>query len=309
MSNRCHRKAFTLVELLVVIGVIAILIALLLPAVQQAREAARRSKCTNNLKQIGIAIHNYHDVHNSLPFGVGGIASGRRLLQPPTGWQALILPQLEQTAIYNEINFEVAHTDNHFTYGNISQDHVVNSYHCPSATIFRSVSSSENDAYTMHYYGVTGPVGASITGATYDSNNTSHAHGGMAMQGMFHTRGEKLRFRDVTDGLSSTFTIGELSWDDAGVYRHWLRGSEVTTPGGTNAGPTPGVKNIEYAINLFQLGAGSADFNSVSFGSNHVGGANFLFGDGSVTFLSENIDLGTYKSLASINGGEVAAAQ
>ncbi|MCB9953315.1 MAG: DUF1559 domain-containing protein [Planctomycetaceae bacterium] len=296
MVPRLRRRGFTLIELLVVIAIIAVLIALLLPAVQQAREAARRSQCKNNLKQIGLALHNYHDVYSTFPMGATRITEG-------LSWHVAILPQMEQAPLYDK--FEFGSTT--MTPNDDRWDQTTNLPHCrfspmpiylcPSGT---QVVADDNAAnYTTHYYGVAGPTGINpATGAAY-SENTSGSHGGFSREGLF-TFGEVRRMRDITDGTSTTLAVGEISWTKRNGnntrYRSWTRGGQLNSH-------LAGAKNVAQQINADY----TALFNDMSFGSNHVGGAQFLMGDGAVRFLSENIDYNLLLSLASIGGGEVVS--
>ena len=299
-----RNRAFTLVELLVVIAIIGILIALLLPAVQAAREAARRSQCSNNMKQQGLGLHNYHDTFKTLP--PGGLSHqnhGNRL-----AWTVLILPFIEQGTLHDQIDFNADNFSASFDVG-INQ---VAAYTCPSATVIQSEYTSEaynNEVnYTTHYCGVHGPKGTNPqSGSSYRVRNDSgwEGHGGYAMQGAMPgpdqgTLGGPCRFRDIRDGTANTFLVGELSWDDANCYRTWIRGISGVTAGSS--------KNVAYGINV-QPYNNANNFNDVSFGSNHPGGCQFAMVDGSVKFVSETVDFDVYLSTASRDGGEVATVE
>lgn len=281
------RRGFTLVELLVVIAIIGVLIALLLPAVQQAREAARRMSCTNQLKQLGLALHNYHDTHGAFPYGSWGAASY-------VGWHVSILPFLEQQALYDQFDTTKAYN---VSPNDVLRETRVDAYMCPSAV--REMSEAESEFYTMHYLGVMGPVGTNpqTSGIEYPHNSGSGSYGGFALSGMW-AHGEVRRIRDVTDGTSNTLFVAEKSWSfpngSDSKFREWTRG------GRKNEFMIP-CKNIEFSINSNEV----SRFNSISFGSNHPGGCMFTQGDASVRFLSETIDYNTYLSMASMNGGEV----
>ena len=303
------RKAFTLVELLVVIAIIGILIALLLPAVQAAREAARRAQCSNNMKQLGIALHNYHDTFKTLPPGGNwhrpntAAISGNEL-----SYAVLILPFMEQSTLHDQVDFKAHNWTDNMAVAIIRVDGL----QCPSGTIMESTYSPENlngvRAFTKHYYGVLGPKGTNPQSTqAYPVHNAGGwgAHGGYATTGAMpgpgpDTDGTDLggpcKFRDVTDGTSNTFMLGELSWDDSDAYRAWIRG--------INGAACASAKNITYGINLRRYPV--VGFNDISFGSNHPGGCQFAMVDGSNHFVSETIDFDVYLSLASRNGGEVA---
>ncbi|HWL10786.1 MAG TPA: DUF1559 domain-containing protein [Planctomicrobium sp.] len=303
------RQAFTLIELLVVIAIIAILVALLLPAVQQAREAARRSQCKNNLKQLGLALHNYHDVHNVFPpGGMGRGAASLRFNQ--LSMHVLLLPYIEQSALYQQIDFSLLKPSGQSNHYELYRDFAKNKiqvFLCPSSMreTDQTVSGGQltnSDVYTMHYYGVMGPIGVNpLTEANYAADAVSSSgdnptgNGGFARQGVFYDL-SSTRMRDITDGTSNTFGLGEISWNDATtVFRMWIRG--------TSSSAAASCKNVVYPINA--MGPASGNFNSISFGSQHTGGTHFGMCDGSVRFVSENIDLGVYMGTASRNGGEV----
>jgi prepilin-type N-terminal cleavage/methylation domain-containing protein len=295
-----RRKAFTLVELLVVIAIIGILVALLLPAIQAAREAARRTECNNKLKQLGLALHNYHDTYKLLP--PGGMSGGNRL-----GWQVLILPFLEMQALHSQINFE-AYTGNGYdtAVSGSLQTEPVPPYICPSAVRAKWFENGSNTIYTTHYYGIMGPKGTNVaTGGTYRWDNTSAAgHGGHALQGAMLRR-DSVGLNEVLDGTSNTFLVGEMSWSrtkdnlDNTSFRKWYRGCDGSAAAST--------KNILDGINITRYN-GSNNFNDVSFGSEHPGGCQFARCDASVKFVSDNIDIGVYKATASKDGGETELA-
>ena len=285
MKVRRSPRGFTLIELLVVIAIIAILIALLLPAVQQAREAARRSTCKNNLKQIGIAFHNYHERFNSFPAGAVNLTQGM-------SWHYSILPDIDQGPRFDQFD----HGQRFDTAVNrpLCRDSQIPVYMCPSGT---KVSADDTNLdFTAHYYGVMGPTGTNATtGAAYNEN-IAGGHGGFSREGIFQF-GEVRRIRDIRDGTSNTMVAGEISWSDRNLnvtrYRAWTRGGQ------RNEFMAP-AKNLAQNIN----GDDTTNFNDMSFGSNHTGGCQFLLGDGSVHFISENIDYNTYLAGGSIGGGE-----
>jgi prepilin-type N-terminal cleavage/methylation domain-containing protein/prepilin-type processing-associated H-X9-DG protein len=320
----CRRAAFTLIELLVVIAIIAILIGLLLPAVQKIREAANRMKCTNQLKQLGIACHNYHDTAGEFPRGAEGAVfpspnpPGNTTTIQGTGWTVFILPYIEQNALFRNYDFTKAYTDVvNATVGNTK----VASYQCPSGPQLLSGNSSEVAAgitnASTHYYGVMGPAGAAnpsnytINGTTYSYTvGSAGGNGAWTPHGILshfqHTTGSVstnriVRFADVTDGLSNTLLIGEISKalplsGGNNHFRSWVRG---------NNGGSGVTKCVTNPLNATFYN-GSTNFNEISFMSNHTGGVNFALGDGSVKFLRDSIDMNAYRAAASMNGGEVA---
>ncbi len=295
---RQSRRGFTLIELLVVIAIIAILIALLLPAVQQAREAARRTQCKNHLKQIGIALHNYHDTHSVFPSGWIAVNAGIPSAHNGTsgvGWGAMILPQMEQNNVYQLFNSSLpltAPANAAFLRSQISE------YKCPSdpqPNFFKLNMAGTTTAIAelpiANYLGVFGPENLD------DCENSPGAlpvmsDGTCKGSGIFY-HNSSVRMRDLTDGTSSTLMTGErktkanLDW-----FTSW-----------------PGM--IAEGEEAFQRVCGSADHvpnhpatHFDDFSSHHVGGAQFCLGDGSVRFISENIDGRVYRSLATIQGGE-----
>ncbi len=307
MRTRRH-AGFTLIELLVVIAIIAILIALLLPAVQQAREAARRTQCKNNLKQWGLALHNYHDTHNTFPQGTMGL-NNNNTSNPVNNFpfHVHLLPFLDQAPLYNQFNpakfYDVAPNQ-------ALRNQRFEMLFCPSAIIRDRQSDTITQGYTVHYYGVAGPKGpkpAPLTGNWNHEGNTTTDHGGIALTGLLH-RNRHYSFRDITDGSSNTLVIGEVSearppsgW--SGSYRPWIQGA-------SNANANVAsycCKNVTHPIGNSGYNGGNASrlFNDVRFGSNHSGGAQFLLSDGSVHFISENIDFATYQAAASRDDGLV----
>jgi prepilin-type N-terminal cleavage/methylation domain-containing protein len=290
------RPGFTLVELLVVIAIIGVLIGLLLPAVQKVRDAANRMKCQNNLKQMALALHGYHDVYGILPpgvqTGVGNMLS----------FHVFILPHMEQAGLYRRFNLAVAYDNS----TNLALGlNLVPNYQCPTATqLFTQYGSGEwsggQMTYTHHYYGVAGPIGTNPqTSVAYTSITTNQ--GNEATQGVLGM-GSKVRLTDITDGTSNTLMIGEMSWTNANYYRVWTRGTfdDTTSPDRD----TTCCRNVANAINSTPYN-GADNANNTSFGSEHAGrGANFANGDGSVRWIGTNISLGVYLSLASSNGGE-----
>lgn len=284
-SLRPHRvRGFTLIELLVVIAIIAILIALLLPAVQQAREAARRSQCKNNMKQLGLAFANYEEIYKILPpgrLGCDGINTGPCNGNPAytrVGDSAFVhlLPQLDDKNLWDLYNTNKAQ----------AQAKRPAYFVCPSDTSEPMVGNLATSSYAL-VHGTMGP-----------SNGIS---GNMKVfnTGSFNYK-TPYRYADLTDGLSNTMLSGEVMdahtdksrnrWSVAGRHEDCLR----TTENPPNTPPGTGVTTSPYGIAL-----------NGAFGSEHVGGCHFVFGDGHVSFISENISLTIYRGLSTRAGGEV----
>jgi len=329
------RRAFTLIELLVVIAIIAILIGLLLPAVQKVREAAARAKCTNNLKQIGLAMHNYHDANNWFPPGyvdanTDPTSTPDNDLGPGWGWASYLLPYLEQDNVYKQINFNqpVGTGVN----AQISQQPLA-IYQCPSdAFLFPPVIDVYDSNFAIiarvaksNYVACNGWEEC-FNGAGGDPQPGPGADGlaglyGPAGRGPFY-RNSRTRAAEVTDGLSNTIFVGERSNDHApstwtgavagGRCPAWMANGPI---GGPSPPPGPPYDNADWGeawvfghTNATHLP--SADFpifDPDTFYSMHTGrGANFLFGDGSVHFLTSSINPNTYQALGTMAGGEVA---
>jgi prepilin-type N-terminal cleavage/methylation domain-containing protein/prepilin-type processing-associated H-X9-DG protein len=292
-----RRKGFTLIELLVVIAIIAVLVAILLPAVQQAREAARGAQCKNNLKQIGIAIHNYHEVHTMLPnVNANSTLSGGSLF-------TLILPMVDAANLYNKYDF--SKNNNHADNVPVSGARVP-AYICPSAVLRRPVPSCTGDggrapgtyaacvgsiAYDM--YAVTAPT---LNGALVYTNSSTPT----------------VRIGDIKDGSSTTLLIGESAYN---IPDYKFAASDTLCPGQSrfsftlwcNPYPTSTGFSTAYQFNPKDIaGDGVYDANWVgSFRSDHTGLVNFVMADGSVHGISENISETLLDSLATRATGEL----
>jgi len=320
-----RRRAFTLIELLVVIAIIAILIGLLLPAVQKIREAANRMSCSNKLKQLGLALHNYHDTNGTLPPGGQGAVypipnpAGNTTTIAGTSWCVFVLPYIEQDNLFKQYRWDLAY--NSVENGLVGAN-VVPGLYCPSGPSPKKYLDPNTNVTTnppSHYIGVMGPGGAADNftiaygGATFTyrlgSANSNGAWSGHGMLSHYQeTTGSistlrLIKLSDVTDGLTNTLMLGEIARNLPATtpatpnhYRSWIRG---------NNGGSATTKNIRYPMNSTFYN-GSNNFNDISMMSHHAGGCNFALGDGSVRFVRETIDLALYQVLASIDGGEVA---
>jgi len=317
-DNNSRHNGFTLIELLVVIAIIAILVALLLPAVQQAREAARRSACKNNLKQIGLALHNYHDTHKVLPPGYQRYlpySSVSTFDGPGWGWGAMILPQLEQTAMYDALRMDervLAETADILQYTQVS----LPVFRCPSTPggmiNENLMSSSADEGFALATYkGVFGDKNTQYNESTDDCPLVlgSCVSGG---NGAFSAN-SSTKFRDVTDGLSNTVVIGEIAYGPNGTVNS--SGTLIDYEGTVWAGVSSTSSRSNVAvIQTFrgQTSSGSPSTlyringtNAHSFSSHHDGGAQFVMGDGAVRFISENVDSSIVNDLSAGADGQV----
>lgn len=309
------RKGFTLIELLVVIAIIAILIALLLPAVQQAREAARRSSCKNNMKQIGLALHNYHDTHNSLPSGSVVLlnSSGTTYSGHGWTWHASILPFLDQAPLYQAIqgpnNSGMGSESGGSTSAKqrLAGQTVLSMFWCPSQPDVTS-GPAKGGYSPSNYNGNMGTLIGSSGDNCYSGGISTAAQmaapgGCMNADGVFFIS-SSVRFRDVVDGMSNTIFVSEVI--DSGGDSNLLGGAgsdrKHCFSGGADSNPP--TEMTEYLI-AAENNDPINSYGEEAAGSYHVGGAQFLIGDGSVRFLSENLDMTTYRSISTRAKNEV----
>ena len=296
-----HRRAFTLIELLVVISIIAVLIALLLPAVQAAREAARRAQCVNNLKQIGLALHNYEGSMQTLPPGyVSTFDATGTDLGPGWGWAAMILPQFEQPAVFAAVNFSLAVEA---SANQTARLVIIGSFLCPSDTVALSWPAVNRDILT----GAAQQVICWVAPSNYVGMNGISEPGPDGEGVLF--RDSKIAFKNITDGLSQTIAAGERShllgvatWTGA-VTGALLYDDDGDQIGSTDLETSPGMV-LGHSGEGAGPGANRSDPNQ--FYSLHgIKGANFLFMDGHVAFLKSTMNYQTYVALSTRAGGEV----
>jgi prepilin-type N-terminal cleavage/methylation domain-containing protein/prepilin-type processing-associated H-X9-DG protein len=325
---KTRRAAFTLIELLVVIAIIAVLIALLLPAVQSAREAARRAQCTNNLKQIGLALHNYHNSMECFPMSMGMDSPGFGYPEPVSySGLSMLLPYMEQTVIFNAINYSILRGD---PGNNTAMATSVNTFICPSDP-------------------QQGNMPPGMAGDTYhpnSGNNIQYVSGASDLwgfntslplfNGVFYPV-SKTRIADITDGTSNTAAFSEMGLGDESngiaterTDQFWTQTWPSTTDQAisdcqsfqvTNLAfqglSTNGVPWIEGSTGAMYNHVNTPNKRSCIFppgrimntaNSYHPAGVNMLLCDGSVRFVKESINLGIWRAIGSRNGGEVLSS-
>jgi prepilin-type N-terminal cleavage/methylation domain-containing protein len=285
-----RHRAFTLVELLVVITIIGILITLLLPAVQAAREAARRASCTNNLKQIGLAMHLYHDTWRQLPPGWSGFDSAGRaesLGEPGWGWAARILPFLEQGNVEKgliDYRRSILAPQN-----DVARLTAIATYRCPSDTGEPKFTDGEDgmppvDFATANYVGMFG------TKDIHECHELAVGQQCTSDGPLFHN--SRVRLDDIHDGLSQTFLVGERN--SRLDYSTWVGARPAD-----ECGPGRVLGTASYPPN-------STTTDIHNFSSNHPAGTNFLSADGSARLIPETIDTAVYHALCTYAKGDIA---
>lgn len=298
-NPRC-RSAFTLVELLVVIAIIGVLVALLLPAVQAAREAARRSQCQNHLKQMGLALHNYSDSYGTFPGGMEVDLSIHCTASDCRGnsmWTRM-LPYIELQTIADKYDDKLGYNvANHM---NVLGEVPIAVYKCPSDGKYSTIRNRRN------YFGVAG-------------GRERHSHGwrgDVFLDGIFNINNRR-KLGEVTDGTSVTLAIGESVhpqlWGMGPGYGiatqggpvGWMWGGACLKPACAPADRSYGrdVRNAKYPINA-KVALLADNENDSPFGSLHPGGASFVFADGHIGFLRQGLDMTTYQLLAACQDGE-----
>ncbi len=300
------RRAFTLIELLVVIAIIAILIGLLLPAVQKVREAAGRAQCSNNIKQLAIAVHSYHDVNNTFPRnGARGVnGSGSCCTATAWGWIARVLPFLEQDPLFKLAGIDTASITN-----NAAGATVIKTLLCPSDNATSFGSTRANPTIYGNYQG--GPTNyKGISGSNWcwgDFPNTGtngtcdvfYQNGTGKSDGIFFRTDIlfPMKLTSVTDGTSNTYMIGE----DVPEMSAWCAWPYANHTTGTCAIPLNTNMDKKYGVANGEDGKWP---NTYSFRSRHTQGANFALADGSVRYVRQSIPIATYRAFSTVAGGE-----
>lgn len=301
------KRGFTLIELLVVIAIIAVLIALLLPAVQQAREAARRSQCKNNLKQFGLGLHNYHDTYQMFPIGGAGAFNN----SPYVGFQVRLLPYVDQAPLFNQLNFSIDAGSQILSDGKVAHSHGVPMYRCPSDI---SPLVELTDWATGSYDGSMGSQGnvsvdpacnqfqvyaLQVTPNNADTLNTS------LVSGIFSRYGNKVNFKDITDGSSNVIAMGEILTRCIDHDGNWWNSNGAGNAHASTIVPINTMTTCDNSPPSTPCRAQNNWNYSWGFRSEHVGGAHFLLCDGSVRFLSQNLSHQTYQRLGGRSDGAV----
>ena len=291
MSIQRSRSGFTLVELLVVIAIIGVLVSLLLPAVQNAREAARRMQCSNNLRQVGLALHNYESSHREFPVG----SNLSNFIGPLVG----IMPHIEQSNNYQQWDFSLSYSD---PYNAEVAAQRIATYLCPSMTIPREVPLVDAGE-------TGGPSSYLLCEGTDDYMKQGDGMFGLNWP-LYGYNNPNRNFGDIIDGTSNTFFAGETVYN----YKDYVWSSRRAPP--AYAGQVKyGTARWVVGYPKISLGTTLKPFNVHTaaamggFASMHAGGGgNFLYGDGSVDFLSETVDIVVYNAAATRAGGEAMGA-
>jgi prepilin-type N-terminal cleavage/methylation domain-containing protein/prepilin-type processing-associated H-X9-DG protein len=309
MSRKRNRLyGFTLIELLVVIAIIAVLIALLLPAVQQAREAARRTQCKNNLKQIGLALHNYES--SSTCFPIGSFSPWNTV----PNWRLQLFPYFDQAPLYQSMDFTQSFAGNVTTTNTtILSNMKLAAYICPSSSLdpCANIVNNPQKIQIPMYVGVSGAT-PDVAGRTVGSSSN---YGGFYTNNGMLLHNRLTRIRDAVDGTSNVIIVAEQSGrvGTTDMRSGYYGGYTGTTFGGEVSGSNPagadswstGLTGVQYRINAPTMAGGSDnpwDANTV-INSFHTGGIHVLLADGSVRFISDNLDFTTLRNLCSRDDG------
>jgi len=338
---RNQKSGFTLVELLVVIAIIGILVALLLPAIQAAREAARRTQCVNNLKQLGLGLQNHHDIRKRLPPGGAadnvpfGTRSATETNNWGSSWMIYILPFVEESTLFNQLVFSSASGHNNGTNQTAWNGVLIGGYQCPSSPL-PTAARSNTTKTTAHYVGIAGAANGSITGYT-EARQSIQNDAGISGAGGVLFPNSKINFSAVTDGTSKTILVSEQ-----GDYMTMTTGTRYDWRGSQPHGWQIGVKEyrvpaqtgfqtasdyrpfnmttIRYNINQKTGWTGTSDNDrsgctasgvcgdvgaNIPLNSLHPGGVNALLVDGSVRFIDDTTTVDTVGRLATRDDGQV----
>ncbi|MDB5335604.1 MAG: hypothetical protein JWN70_1223 [Planctomycetaceae bacterium] len=323
-NDGTQRKGFTLIELLVVIAIIAVLIALLLPAVQQAREAARRSQCKNNLKQQGIALHGFHDTFNRFPAGCNPDmdpwkSPGSADAHYGSNWKIWTLPYIDQANVYNKWQFNGQSGYSNANNFALLSGIMLSVHRCPSSILPDFSTRPHRNMYTCY---------TAIAGSATDVGAFATAGGGLCSDHGIMGARSLTKIKDITDGTTNTILVGEQSNELRDANNKILLGAtyggsvgiSVTAMGPdavsegcqmtTNSSELYNITTVRYPINQIGMtvGAGGCNDNvgnNIPLSSLHTGGAHFLMADGSVRFLSNNMNLQTLSYAAARDDSQV----
>jgi prepilin-type N-terminal cleavage/methylation domain-containing protein/prepilin-type processing-associated H-X9-DG protein len=305
-SRQQPTSGFTLVELLVVIAIIGILVSLLLPAVQAAREAGRRAQCSNNLRQFGLAIHNYHDQMRSLPISISIWPEGNAYTPQRNGkgWIVSILPQLEQAPLYEQFS-QFGFNGDFGSGGGIASPNckpflksLISVIKCPSDGLSTPTATDQfqlggTEVVTTNYKGVIGDTRMGGTGSVHTLGTVPDCHNNRGCNGLFYRNDyqDKLTMASITDGTSNTLMVGEdIPMHNQHSAAYYSNGDYCSCHGPINFFPKP--PRPSYWPDV------------MTFRSLHPGGSQFCLADGSVRFITQNIDHATYRATCTRNLGE-----
>ena len=292
-----RKKGFTLIELLVVIAIIAVLIALLLPAVQQAREAARRTQCKNNLKQLGLAMHTYHDTFNSLPGGYFNLtAAAVPGDQSGMVWFRALMPYMDLSANYNMWDYSLGYAAG---VNNTIIQTPIRGMLCPSDTPTKTWNNTPNYNYAVNL-------------GNTDSIRTATLNSVVFLPAPFTYNNNKFYgLRDINDGTSNCLLVGEVRQGQVGQDLRGLIWYGPHVGFTTNLAPntaSPDSLNSGFCQNASNsiLGLPCVGGNPLfAARSRHTGGVHVLLGDGSVRFISQNLDINTWRNLSTMSDGQI----